>query len=101
MTEETGISIGVMDLFDYSSVAKLVGFLQKTVLSSDTLALPQLQALPAKPAKHALDILGVACRYPGRVTTPAELWQILASARDCVGTVPSDRWDPEFMDEIY
>ena len=101
VTEETGISIGVMDLFDYSSVAKLVGFLQKTVLSSDTLALPQLQALPAKPAKHALDILGVACRYPGRVTTPAELWQILASARDCVGTVPSDRWDPEFMDEIY
>ena len=38
-------------------------------------------------------IVGMACRFPGGVTDPESLWQVLLDARDVVTEVPRDRWD--------
>src|SRR5262245_8895088 len=36
----------------------------------------------------------MACRFPGAVTTPEQLWQLLANEVDAVGDFPTDRgWD--------
>ncbi|GAA2673564.1 MULTISPECIES: type I polyketide synthase [Actinosynnema] len=52
---------------------------------------------PAKPAPVADDplvIVSMACRFPGGVTTPEQLWDLLASGDDVVGPLPRDRgWD--------
>lgn len=40
-----------------------------------------------------LAIVGLGCRLPGGVTTPAGLWDLLSSGVDAVGTVPDGRWD--------
>ncbi|WP_199510922.1 type I polyketide synthase [Nucisporomicrobium flavum] len=38
-------------------------------------------------------IVGMACRLPGGVHTPEELWELLRSGQDTVGEMPADRWD--------
>ena len=40
-------------------------------------------------------IIGMGCRFPGKVETPAGLWELAAAGRQEMGTVPADRWDAE------
>ncbi|MFD0887926.1 polyketide synthase, partial [Streptosporangium algeriense] len=40
-------------------------------------------------------VVAMACRFPGGVTSPEELWRLLVDGVDAVGEVPRSRWSVE------
>ncbi|MGW4276914.1 type I polyketide synthase, partial [Streptomyces seoulensis] len=49
-------------------------------------------------SREPLAVVGMACRYPGGVRTPEQLWQLVVAERDAIGGFPTDRaWDIEAM----
>jgi acyl transferase domain-containing protein len=46
--------------------------------------------------QEPIAIIGMSCRYPGRVASPQELWELLDAAGDGISRFPADRdWDLE------
>ena len=52
-------------------------------------------------AGEPIAIVGMACRFPGGVRSPQDLWRLVAQERDAVGPLPTDRgWDLAGLDSF-
>jgi pimaricinolide synthase PimS1 len=48
--------------------------------------------------REPIAIVGMACRYPGGVSSPAQLWQMLEEGRDGIVPMPADRdWNADAL----
>ncbi|WP_415822609.1 SDR family NAD(P)-dependent oxidoreductase, partial [Mycobacterium senriense] len=88
----TGLALSPTLIFDYPTPNGLAGYIRT-----------QLAGVPQEvkhaPVARATDddpivIVGMACRYPGGVDSPEDLWDMLTERRDVLSEFPTDRgWD--------
>ncbi len=88
----TGIRLQATVVFDYPNAKELARHLLSEAEGSQTSKV----TLKAQASDEPIAIIGMSCRYPGGVSSPNELWQLLSEGRDAIGPFPSDRgWDLE------
>jgi acyl transferase domain-containing protein/acyl carrier protein len=91
----TGADIPVTAPFDYPTPESLARYL--SAAAPDPVAEAAAWAPP--PADDPIVIVGVGCRYPGAITSPEDLWNLVESGTHVISDFPSDRgWD---LDQLY
>ena len=96
LSEASGLRLASSAVFDYPNVSALAAHLLALIGES---APVKSVARKVRSTEEPIAIVGMACRLPGGVSTPRELWELLRAERDAIGPLPGDRgWDPE---EIY
>ncbi|MGN9805723.1 type I polyketide synthase [Micromonospora sp. L32] len=94
----TGLRLTATLVFDYPNPRALAGHLVEKLLDLRPAAEPVRTAVRAVP-DEPIAIIGMSCRYPGGVSSPEELWRLVAEGVDAIGEFPVDRgWD---VDELY
>ena len=90
LTAAVGLRLPATLVFDYPSCSAVAEHLDALIAGRES----------PKPAANApvlnepIAIVGVGCRYPGGVTGPDDLWELVAAGQDAISPFPSDRgWD--------
>ncbi|MBL1120849.1 hypothetical protein JK364_52645, partial [Streptomyces sp. 110] len=96
----TGLALPATLAFDYPNPDALAAYLGGRLFGDTSAAGPDTEpADPAAPSGEPIAIVGMACRLPGGVTSPEELWELLSSGGDGISGFPTDRgWD---LDHLY
>ncbi|MEU2834745.1 type I polyketide synthase, partial [Streptomyces lavendulae] len=94
----TGMRLPTTVVFDYPNPTELAGYLHAQISGSPQAA--HFAAPLARPADdEPIAIVAMSCRFPGGVTSPEELWQILDEGRDVLSGFPENRgWR---LDSLY
>ncbi|MBJ7521847.1 MAG: SDR family NAD(P)-dependent oxidoreductase, partial [Solirubrobacteraceae bacterium] len=82
-------------VFDYPTPAAVATLLSGMVEGSAPKAAPVRRAAQTT-TDEPIAIVGMACRYPGGIASPDDLWDVVVSGRDAIGEFPDDRgWGVE------
>ncbi|MEU8703503.1 SDR family NAD(P)-dependent oxidoreductase, partial [Streptomyces sp. NPDC048680] len=95
LNEATGLSLPTTVVFDHPDPVSLAEHLLAE-LDGVPAALPAAaRALVRTTATdEPLAVVGMACRFPGGIAGPDDLWRLVAEGREVIGDFPTDRgWD--------
>ncbi|TDD94229.1 type I polyketide synthase, partial [Actinomadura rubrisoli] len=90
LSAATGLDLPPGLLFDHPTPDALVRHLRSALGGG-----PAVERVVAAVAHdEPIAVVGMACRYPGGVASPEDLWRLVAEGRDAITGFPEDRgWD--------
>ncbi len=93
LSAATGLRLSATAVFDHPNAAALATHLLAEASASGP---ARALAVRATASEEPIAIVGMACRYPGTVASPQELWRLVSEGADGITEFPADRgWDTE------
>ncbi|GAB3740467.1 hypothetical protein GCM10027598_70240 [Amycolatopsis oliviviridis] len=81
-------------VFDHPTPAALAEHLRRELRGDSPERAVRVRQAPT--GDDPVVIVAMSCRYPGGVTSPSELWDLVSAGRDAITPFPADRgWDVE------
>ncbi|MGC4897382.1 AMP-binding protein, partial [Micromonospora sp. DT31] len=100
LVRRTGLTLEATLAFDHPSARRVADHLRRLLTGSGQ---PKNAGHVPTPAdfEDPIAIVGMACRLPGGVGSPADLWDLVVGNVDAVGDFPVDRgWDVDVYDPV-
>ncbi len=92
LSEATGLRLPATVAFDYPTPSTLADHLRTELLGLEVSA--GTAPVVAAHVDEPVAIVGMACRYPGGVRSPDQLWHLVISPEDAITDFPADRgWE--------
>jgi len=90
----SGMRLPATLVFDYPSTAAVASHVLREI-SGVQLSVARTSG-PTRALDEPIAIVGMSCRYPGGVSSPEALWDLVSSGGDAISGLPSNRgWDLE------
>ncbi|WP_215911745.1 type I polyketide synthase, partial [Streptomyces coffeae] len=104
LTTATALRLPATLIFDHPTPSALAGYLRDQALDiavESAEGRPGIHAAPAEPLDEPIVIVGMGCRFPGGITSPDDLWALVASAGDAITPFPADRgWNAHVLHDL-